>query len=829
MAKLTHKTIANENPHGKPRVFFCCHPKDYALYFSEITAQIFATHDCAIWYDCEPHIPYAQDKLTTELAQMQLVVLPVTTRFLCEANYALDVIFPFAIENHIPILPLMQECGLETLFNEKCGDLQFLDKYARDITAIRYEDKLKKYLDAVLVDSETAAKIRAAFDAYIFLSYRKKDRAYAQELMRLIHKNELCRDIAIWYDEFLTPGENFNDSIAEALKKSAMFVLAVTPNLVNEENYILSTEYPMAKTQSKPIFPVEMVKTDKFLLSDKLPALPDCVTTADDAIFQDALHNAVRSIALHKQNTSPEHIFFIGLAYHAGIDVEVDRERAIQMITQAAEGGLLEAMHTLADFYADGNGVARDYEASIHWQTKLVDAREEVLKKTHLQMDAHALIEALLSLGGLQAKLYRFQEAQSTFTRLCAIADACLAANPESEVALRYKAHAHTQLANICRLEQNHEEAVRYMRDALAIFDSMVAANNAYLLEIFLVSNATADICRRTGDYEAAQDYIKKALEIGASLAKEVELVLLRHEIAACHLTLGEIAMDKSDFQTAQAKFEEALKITEHLAEETDAIDEHEAVFVCCDRLGALFQMLEKPKQAMQYYIRAIQILEDLTEKSGELELLQSLALLYSKLGKVYEMQSQSSAQWKAYQKSLTLYKKLAEYTKDTHVHQEHCTHICQMGIFLDEHGHRDVAKRAFGDALEIAERIYTAQPTPEIGETLAICYDNLGRMHFFEKEITSALSFFQKAFNLRIQSAAEDAQNEDKQYKLGMSHYYLGTTAEGDKKLAHLQKALDIWAPIMQRNPQIKLYKQNYKHVQSLIRKAKRHKFWHK
>ena len=51
--------------------------------------------------------------------------------------------------------------------------------------------------------------------------------------MRLIHKNEFCRDIAIWYDEFLTPGENFNDAIKEALQKSGLFVLTVTPNLVN--------------------------------------------------------------------------------------------------------------------------------------------------------------------------------------------------------------------------------------------------------------------------------------------------------------------------------------------------------------------------------------------------------------------------------------------------------------------------------------------------------------------------------------------------------------------------------------------------------------------
>ena len=117
---------------------------------------------------------------------------------------------------------------------------------------------LETYIKSVLVSSELAEKVRAAFDAYIFLSYRKKDRRKAQELMRLIHRNPLCRDIAIWYDEFLTPGEDFNQAIGKMLQKSDLFAPVVTPNLVNEINYVMTTEYPAARKQGKPVLPVEM-------------------------------------------------------------------------------------------------------------------------------------------------------------------------------------------------------------------------------------------------------------------------------------------------------------------------------------------------------------------------------------------------------------------------------------------------------------------------------------------------------------------------------------------------------------------------------------------
>ena len=69
---------------------------------------------------------------------MQLFVIPVTSSFLCEPNRARDTDLPYALEHHIPILPLLQEDGLESLFNQTCGDLQILNKYTEDPTALDF-------------------------------------------------------------------------------------------------------------------------------------------------------------------------------------------------------------------------------------------------------------------------------------------------------------------------------------------------------------------------------------------------------------------------------------------------------------------------------------------------------------------------------------------------------------------------------------------------------------------------------------------------------------------------------------------------------------------
>ena len=176
MADFQFRTRGQQSPQGKQRVYFTCHPDDFEKYFEEIQKEILDRQDCAVFY-LEPNTqPKDVEDYELRLREMQLFVVPVTTKLLTKANRAMDVEVPFAFENYIPVLPLMQERGLDDVFNAKFGDLQYLNKHNTDPTAIPYKEKLTKYLESVIVGDELAKKVRAAFDAYIFLSYRKKDR-----------------------------------------------------------------------------------------------------------------------------------------------------------------------------------------------------------------------------------------------------------------------------------------------------------------------------------------------------------------------------------------------------------------------------------------------------------------------------------------------------------------------------------------------------------------------------------------------------------------------------------------------------------------------------
>lgn len=57
------------------------------------------------------------------------------------------------------------------------------------------------------------------------------------------------------------------------------------------------------------------------------------IQLSHDEEFHKRLLDSVMKIAITSNDSDPEHNFLIGLAYFEGIDVEIDKERGIVLIT----------------------------------------------------------------------------------------------------------------------------------------------------------------------------------------------------------------------------------------------------------------------------------------------------------------------------------------------------------------------------------------------------------------------------------------------------------------------------------------------------------------
>ena len=388
---------------GAAKILFSCHRLDHERFFEILKEDILEVRDCSIYcFENADYYPDNMDDYYAVIDQFDLIVIPVSFNFIIDESRAKNIDFHYALECKKPLLPILVEPDLYESFNQ-IASIQVLDRTAKDKTQESYKAKLKKYIESVLVDDETAQKIRDAFDAYVFLSYRKKDRALAQSAMTMIHKNEFMRDVAIWYDEFLTPGEDFNDEIGKNLIKSKAMAMLITPN-INEVygdkgNYVIEEEYPAAVKANKPVIPLEAIETDRNELRKNFKNISDPV----DINNSNQLTKALQQLFIKegtKENNDPTHLYFIGLAYLYGIDVERNMQKGLDLLDRSSSSKCAESAAFLSHFYQE-NEYYLDYGRALNYAEETLNITKNQYEKSSTPKDIKAYGFAVETLTNL--------------------------------------------------------------------------------------------------------------------------------------------------------------------------------------------------------------------------------------------------------------------------------------------------------------------------------------------------------------------------------------------------------------------------------------------
>ena len=111
MSNLSFKTRMNTSVRGLPKVYFCCHPKDFDVFFEDISNEILSKQNCSVWYHDNATVDY-NDEFFSDLLQMNLFVVPVTSRFLKKGNAVLENEFRFAQKHQR--FSLLESCHAHT-------------------------------------------------------------------------------------------------------------------------------------------------------------------------------------------------------------------------------------------------------------------------------------------------------------------------------------------------------------------------------------------------------------------------------------------------------------------------------------------------------------------------------------------------------------------------------------------------------------------------------------------------------------------------------------------------------------------------------------------
>ena len=361
----------------KDRVLLMSSEKNQEMLHS-VASRILAVYNCRVF------IPQSDHRSSVTDDAFKLIVLVISKDFLAEGFSYISELIEAAETNRIRILPIQAEDGVEAAFDQLFGDEHLLDLNDPD-----FSESLKRYLDTYVnvhhmvgISEEAAEYLNDLFPVRIFLSYRKKDREQLLACRDMIRKHEEFANAALWYDDALIPGEEFNDQIRNKLIASDIVIFIVTPSLLERDNYVMREEYPLALRENKKLLAVEMSAVDRECMKQAYPALTEPVDGRDEAAVISALQQLISDCNKQKKLITPLYQYLLARAYMEGNETELDIPYACHLLQEAAEAGQMEAMAQLAAYCYDGQYFQRNITAAKHYSEQALPLLYSRMKET---------------------------------------------------------------------------------------------------------------------------------------------------------------------------------------------------------------------------------------------------------------------------------------------------------------------------------------------------------------------------------------------------------------------------------------------------------------
>jgi len=131
--------------------------------------------------------------------------------------------------------------------------------------------------------------------AHIFISYARKDRNYVRSLVGDLRR----RGFEVWYDDRIGSGDRWWQTIVQAIRNSAAFIVVMTPD--SEKSKWVERELLLAEREGKPIFPLLRSGQEFSLLIDT-----QYVDVSNDQLPPEEFHDRLGRIAPFKSKTRAE-------------------------------------------------------------------------------------------------------------------------------------------------------------------------------------------------------------------------------------------------------------------------------------------------------------------------------------------------------------------------------------------------------------------------------------------------------------------------------------------------------------------------------------------
>ena len=657
---LQYTTLGEQSPLGKPRVYVSCHPRAFSAIYPRLSRQLLEMADCALYYG-EPEAPM-DPELSRELPRMQLLVVAVTADLLTQPCRAMEEL-ELAKALHIPVLAILAEPGLSSLYSRKLGDLPCLSPFDRDTEQRTFREELQEILSWVLISPEQSRQIHAAFQGTAFLACLPEDREAGLSLISRLRQLDFAADLSV-----LTDWEPTKESAA-AIRQADLILLAVTPGLLKAGNPVEKILYPAARAADKPILPVLLSDTDTESLNTRYPRLPLCVSP--DQLPESLRRKLTKSKKL-PHDRDPRQDYQMGLAFLSGTGLEVDRQRSVGLLRRSAQAGSREALKKLGTLYALGDGVPRDPEQALQCFRSLEDqTRQAAEARTGDVNRIFPYLDALYDLGRVCFHYGRTEEAQaahkrffeltadiipgwehpeythkllSVCTGLARMEPDCPHWDPKAlelgkllcrqepgPDSTRRLARLADAAAEHLQARQQYNLADQACREAVSLWEALAEDPREEQDQMALARclSRRARLLMKAGDLAAPEALLHRALELSRDHPGEAWKF---------HCLLGEHYARKKDRKAAEEALSQALALCRDQAEKEPGFHASRCLLECAGNLGRFLISLQEPSRlpdAEASLQEAVSAAGALLETTADPEYQEALARLYTDLARI--------------------------------------------------------------------------------------------------------------------------------------------------------------------------------------------------
>lgn len=257
------------------------------------------------------------------------------------------------------------------------------------------------------------------------------------------------------------------------LERMCLFVVPITKRFLSTESRAMTAEIPFARRSGIPVLPILVEAVDEALLNVRLAEIFGNVQylvldqgDPREIWFGDGLKNYLSSVLVSTENDSrlsldkeeieklpeAEQKYLTGMAYYSGRGPKVDRNKAIELLEDAADSGHTEAMEQLSSFYRYGIGISSD---SRERQMGYVLHCKERYEREGTEKSALRFADALDALGNLEDSLREISSADQN--------------------ALNSRSVPHASLLMISLLEKTNEKykTITVKRKLIAAYDGI--------------------------------------------------------------------------------------------------------------------------------------------------------------------------------------------------------------------------------------------------------------------------------------------------------------------------------------------------------------------